>query len=79
MLTIVIAASKAALLPSRSYLPSSQGSQSSSINSGFIQTSGSSGAVNTRPQQEVEKNAAILKQDQDVTETGELFTVFVNI
>ncbi|XP_063366996.1 pupal cuticle protein 27-like [Cydia amplana] len=68
-LLAVVALSSTAQLPSRSYLPSQSQSQGSFGN--FQSSSGDTGSSgNTRPQQAVEKNAEILKQDTEVGETG---------
>ncbi|CAH1640097.1 unnamed protein product [Spodoptera littoralis] len=67
----------AAQVPSRNYIPQSQGHggqggfqsyQGSQIDPGF--NLGGAGGGNRRPQQDAEKNAATLKQDQDVSEDG---------
>ncbi|KAL0870110.1 hypothetical protein ABMA27_006266 [Loxostege sticticalis] len=51
--------------PSNSYLPQNKDSFQ-----GGYQQGGRSGGGNTRPQQEIEKNAAILKHDQEINENG---------
>ncbi|XP_063626428.1 pupal cuticle protein 27-like [Cydia splendana] len=71
-LLVLVALGSTAQLPSRSYLPSqsqSQGSFQSQSGFGNFQSS-SGGTGNTRPQQAVEKNADILKQDTEVGESG---------
>ncbi|XP_028179276.1 pupal cuticle protein 27-like [Ostrinia furnacalis] len=64
--TTIIAVATAAQLPSPSYLPQNQG------NGGFGGGNGGFGGGNgnTRPQQAAEKNAAILKQDQEINDNG---------
>lgn len=73
----LIAFCSTAQLPSRNYLPSNLGAKGTSQES-FIalshQSSSNIGGYgdsnNRRPQQDVEKNAVVLKRDQDMSETG---------
>lgn len=61
----------AAQLPSRNYIPQNQGGQSSYQSyQGSQSALGGGGAGNRRPQQDAEKNAATLKQDQAASEDG---------
>ncbi|NP_001166732.1 cuticular protein RR-1 motif 16 precursor [Bombyx mori] len=66
----VFAFSSAAQLPSRNYIPPSQGGQESAGHpehgTGIHGDTG-----NRRPQQDAEKNSAILKQEQEITENGD--------
>ncbi|CAH2089156.1 unnamed protein product [Euphydryas editha] len=61
----LLALATAAQLPSATYLP--QKSESSSLNLGGPYGQGSG---NTRPQQAVERNSAILRLDQEIGENG---------
>ncbi|XP_049876683.1 pupal cuticle protein 27-like [Pectinophora gossypiella] len=82
----IIAVTSAAQLPSRNYLPQNQGSNTqggfqqsfqqsqsfqSSQSSGILGGGGSGDNGNRRPQQQAEKNAAIVKQDQEANENGD--------
>ncbi|XP_047996511.1 pupal cuticle protein 27-like [Leguminivora glycinivorella] len=72
-LLALVALSYTAQLPSRSYLPSqgqSQGNFQSQGSFGNFQSSSSGNTGNTRPQQEAEKHAEVLKQDTEVGESG---------
>ncbi|KAI5640171.1 insect cuticle protein domain-containing protein [Phthorimaea operculella] len=79
ILFTILAAASAAQLPSRSYLPQAQGGTSSfqqsqsfqsSQSSSFVGSAGSGDTGNRRPQQEAEKNAVAVKQEQEVSENG---------
>ncbi|KAL0820691.1 hypothetical protein ABMA28_006522 [Loxostege sticticalis] len=72
----IVAVASAAQLPSNTYLPQNHGTTQRPSNTylpqnqGGYQQGGGSRGGNTRPQQEIEKNAAILKQDQEINENG---------
>ncbi|GBP79357.1 Pupal cuticle protein 27 [Eumeta japonica] len=86
ILALAVTACMAAQLPTRSYLPPTSGSHNTAFGSSSQYTSfgtqgshssgssfgpmGSGGGSAIRPQQEADKNAQILKSDQDVTAEG---------
>ncbi|XP_052755742.1 uncharacterized protein LOC113521881 [Galleria mellonella] len=61
--------SSSAALLSNVYLPQKQGNSQNSLTAAYIR-GGSDNAGNRRPQQEQDRNAQILKQDQKITEDG---------
>lgn len=70
IVSTILGLATAAQLPSATYLP--QRSESGSNNLGGLNGQGSG---NTRPQQAVERNSAILKLDQEIGENGKINTV----
>ncbi|CAB3229134.1 unnamed protein product [Arctia plantaginis] len=67
IITAVFALSSAAELPSRNYIPPGvQGGQGNY----HVGGSGAGHTGNRRPQQDAEKNAAIIKQEQVISENG---------
>ncbi|XP_047031316.1 pupal cuticle protein 27-like [Helicoverpa zea] len=68
--SLIVFAVSAAQIPSRSYIPQSQGGYGGQGGYQGSSFGGSGGDGNRRPQQDAEKNAATLKQDQDVGEDG---------
>lgn len=66
----MFALSSAGLLPSRNYIPQAvQGGQGNY----HVGGSGVGDTGNRRPQQEAEKNAAIIKQEQVISDNGSKF------
>lgn len=62
-----MAVSSAAQLPSNTYIPQEQSPEGHSQGQQYP-SSGDSG--NLRPQQDADKNAGILKQEQEISENG---------
>ncbi|KAM3960270.1 cuticular protein RR-1 motif 16 [Aphomia sociella] len=80
---VIITLSSAAQLPN-TYLPQYQGPQQGFNSQGFLNYhttaliggGGNGNSGNRRPQQEQDKNAQIIKQDQEINENGKLTNCF---
>ncbi|KAJ0174321.1 hypothetical protein K1T71_010467 [Dendrolimus kikuchii] len=77
VLSTILAVTSSAQLPSRNYIPQAQGSFGQSQSYQESQSTGHTGGgggsldnANRRPQQDADKHAEVLKQEQEISETG---------
>ncbi|XP_059057950.1 pupal cuticle protein 27-like [Achroia grisella] len=73
IVAVILSVSSAAQLP-KIYLPQNGGNQQALSSQNLQNTGGASNNGNSRPQQEQDKNAQIIKQEQEINENGFYYT-----